>query len=262
MRLKGRSAIVTGAAAGIGRATALLVAREGAGVLLVDVNEDAGEVSAELIRSAGGRAVFCKADVSEESEARAAVCQAAEAFGAVQILVNNAGMNLVKFLEDTSAEEWDRVMAVNVKSMFFFIKHTVPYMRRAGGGSIVNLGSIGSFTGQYKTPAYIASKGAVMLLTKSLALDYGRDNIRVNCVCPGITDTPMLRRHFDTLPNAPEVIRQRIDRVPLNRILQPEDIARAIVYLASDDAAGVTGESHLVDGGILAGCEYSGSWSR
>lgn len=260
--MKDKSAIVTGAAGGIGRAAALLLAREGAGVLVVDLNAAEGEETAELIRSGGGRAVFRKADVAKEAEVCAAVQQAAEAFGGVQVLVNNAGINLVKFLEDTSEEEWDRVMAVNVKSMFLFIKHSVPHMRRAGGGSIVNVGSIGSFVGQYKTPAYIASKGAVMLLTKSLALDYGRDNIRVNCVCPGITDTPMLRRHFDTLPNAAAVMRQRADRVPLHRFLQPEDIARAILYLASDDASGVTGEAHLVDGGILAGCEYSGSWSR
>lgn len=255
-------ALVTGGSGGIGRATARLLAREGARVLVADLKVPEGRETVDMIAREGGEAAFRRTDVASEEDARAAVSQAAEAWGRIDILVNNAGINLVKFAEDTTVEEWDRVMAVNVRSMFLFVKHTVPHMRRAGGGSIVNVGSIGSFTGQFKTPAYNASKGAVLLFTKCLALDYGRDCIRVNCVCPGITDTPMLREHFDKLPNAEEVIRQRADRVPLNRFLQPEDVGNAIVYLASDDASGVTGTAHVVDGGILAGCEYSGSWGR
>jgi len=200
--------------------------------------------------------------VADGEQVKAAVEAACSQWQAIHILVNNAGINLVKFLEDTTVEEWDRLMAVNVRSMFLLIKYAVPHMRRSGGGSIINVGSIGSFTGQFKTPAYVASKGAVLLLTKSLALDYGRDSIRVNCVCPGITDTPMLRQHFNTLPDAGEVIRQRTRRVPLARFLQPEDVGRTIVYLASDDSSGVTGTAQLVDGGILAGCEYDSAWER
>jgi NAD(P)-dependent dehydrogenase (short-subunit alcohol dehydrogenase family) len=262
LKLEGRVAIVTGAAGGIGRAAACLLAREGARVLVVDLKSgEARETVARIVRD-GGEARFCEADVSREDDVKRAVGEAVDTWGSLNILVNNAGINLVKFVEDTTVEEWDRIMAVNVRSMFLFVKHAVAHMRRAGGGSIVNVGSIGSFTGQYKTPAYNASKGAVLLFTKCLALDYGRDCIRVNCVCPGITDTPMLRAHFDALPNPDEMIRQRADRVPLNRFLQPEDVGRAIVYLASDDASGVTGTAHLVDGGILAGCEYSASWER
>jgi NAD(P)-dependent dehydrogenase (short-subunit alcohol dehydrogenase family) len=262
MRMQGKAAIVTGAAGGIGRATAQRLAMEGAGVAVVDLKVPEAEETVRLIERQGGTAFFQKTDVSRAAEVQAAVEAAVRHFGKINILVNNAGINLVKFLEETSEEEWDRVMDVNLKSMFLFVKYTVPLMRGAGGGSIVNVGSIGSLAGQFKTPAYIASKGAVLLLTKSLALDYGRDQIRVNCVCPGITDTPMLRQHIDRLPNSEEVIRQRTDRVPLGRFLQPEDVARAIVFLASDEAAGITGEGLLVDGGILAGCEYSGSWAR
>jgi NAD(P)-dependent dehydrogenase (short-subunit alcohol dehydrogenase family) len=261
-RLQGLGAVVTGAAGGIGRATAEQFAREGAKVYIVDTKEAEGKETTALIAKAGGDAVFRKADVSVESEVKTCIDDAAQRFGGLQLLVNNAGINFVKFLEDMTEQEWDRVMAVNLKSAFLCIKHSVPWMRKAGGGSIINVGSIGSLSGQFKTPAYIVSKGALLSLTKTLALDYGRFGIRVNCVCPGITNTPMLQAHLATISNGDEVIKQRLDRVPLNRILQPEDIAKAIAYLASEDASGITGTTQLVDGGILAGCEYSASWPR
>ena len=261
-RLRGLAAVVTGGSGGIGRATAQLFALEGAKVYILDVKEPEGMETAALIAKAGGDAVFRKADVSVEVEVKASIDDAVQRFGGLNVLVNNAGINLAKFLEDTTEQEWDRIMAVNVKSAFLCTKHSVPWMRKAGGGSIINVGSIGSLSGQFKTPAYIVSKGAILSLTKTLALDYGRFGIRVNCVCPGITDTPMLRAHLAKLPNRDEVIRQRLDRVPLNRMLQPEDIAKAMLYLASDDSSGVTGTTQLVDGGILAGCEYSAAWPR
>ena len=261
-RLQGLAAVVTGGAGGIGRATARLFALEGAKVCILDTKAQEGMETAALIAKAGGEAIFRKVDVTVESEVEAAIDNAAQRFGGLNVLVNNAGINLAKFLEDTTEQEWDHVMAVNVKSAFLCIKHSVSWMREAGGGSIINVGSIGSLSGQFKTPAYIVSKGAVLSLTKTLALDYGRFGIRVNCVCPGITDTPMLRAHLATVPNGDEVIRQRLDRVPLNRMLQPEDIAKAMLYLASEDASGVTGTTQLVDGGILAGCEYSATWPR
>jgi len=177
-------------------------------------------------------------------------------WGKVDILFNNAGIVLVKFLEETTAEEWDRVMGVNVKSIFLAVKYAVPYMRKQGGGVILSTASIGSFVGQFKTPAYVASKGAVMLLTKSLALDYGPDRIRVNCICPGITDTAMLREHIEASGDPQAVILERTARVPAGRFLMPEDIARAALYLVSDDSDGVTGIAHVVDGGLLAGAEY------
>jgi NAD(P)-dependent dehydrogenase (short-subunit alcohol dehydrogenase family) len=148
-------------------------------------------------------------------------------------------------------------MSVNLKSIFFGCKHAIPHMRQAGGGAILNTGSIGSFAGQLNTPAYIASKGAVALLTKSLALDYGRDGIRVNCICPGITDTPMLREHMGYGEAGEKNIRERLARVPLGKLLDPGDVARAAVYLVSDDSMGITGITHIVDGGLLAAAEYN-----
>jgi NAD(P)-dependent dehydrogenase (short-subunit alcohol dehydrogenase family) len=149
------------------------------------------------------------------------------------------------------------VMSINVKAAFFAIKHAVPHMRRGGGGAILNTGSIASFTGQVGTPVYSASKGAIALLTKSLALDLGRDRIRVNCICPGITDTPMLREHLGHGSEGELRIRARLARVPLGEILSPEDVARAALYLVSDDSAGITGVLHLVDGGLLAAAEFN-----
>lgn len=183
--------------------------------------------------------------------------EAAARWDRIDILFNNAGVLLVKPVEQMSAEEWDRVMAINVKAAFLAIKHVVPHMRRGGKGAILNTGSIGSFTGQVGTPAYSASKGAIALLTKSLALDLGRDNIRVNCVCPGITDTPMLREHLGHGAEGENRIRARLARVPTGKILSPEDVARAAVYLVSDESEGITGILHVIDGGLIAASEFN-----
>jgi 3-oxoacyl-[acyl-carrier protein] reductase len=177
-------------------------------------------------------------------------------WGRIDILFNNAGIVLAKPLEETTEQEWDRVMSVNVKGAFLAAKHVVPHMRRKGGGAILNTGSIASFTGQLGTPVYTASKGAIALLTKSLALDLGRDRIRVNCLCPGITDTPMLREHLGHGVEGEARIRARLSRVPLGEILKPEDVARAALYLLSDDSLGITGVLHVVDGGLLAAAEF------
>jgi NAD(P)-dependent dehydrogenase (short-subunit alcohol dehydrogenase family) len=250
VKLAGRVAIVTGAASGIGRASAAAFAREGARVVAVDVDPRLAQESFE------GEVVFEPANVANEAEVKRVVDRTIGRWGHVDILFNNAGVVLVKPLDQTTEEDWDRLMGVNLKAVFFAIKHAVPHMRRAGGGVILNSGSIGSITGQVGTPAYIASKGAVALLTKSLALDYGRDNIRVNCLCPGITDTPMLREHMGYGAIGEANIRKRLARVPLGAILKPEDLARAALYLVSDESAGVTGITHIVDGGLLAAAEY------
>lgn len=224
--------------------------------MAVDIDRELGQESVEQIRQAGAEAFFDRVDVSNEAQVKELIDRAIARWGRIDILFNNAGVVLVKPLEETSEEDWDRVMSINLKAVFFAIKHTVPHMRRAGGGVILNTGSIGSLVGQVGTPAYIASKGAVALLTKSLALDYGRDAIRVNCLCPGITDTPMLREHMGRDAAGEASIRQRLARVPLGTILKPEDVARAALYLVSDDSAGITGVTHLVDGGLLAAAEY------
>jgi NAD(P)-dependent dehydrogenase (short-subunit alcohol dehydrogenase family) len=257
MKLSGKVAIVTGGASGIGRASAIAFAREGANVVVADVDQRRGRETAEAIQAEGCTAFFDRTDVSREPDVARMVADTVARWGRIDILFNNAGVVLVKPLEETTEAEWDRVMSINLKAAFLAIKHVVPHLRRIGGGAILNTGSIGSMVGQLKTPAYIASKGAIALLTKTLALDYGRDNIRVNCLCPGITDTPMLREHLGDGPQGEANIRARISRVPLGSILKPEDLARAALYLVSDDSAGVTGITHIVDGGLMAAAEYN-----
>ncbi len=256
MKLAGKVAVITGAASGIGRASAIVFAREGAKVVAVDVDEHGGEDTLQRISAEGGEAFFVRADVSSEAAVSRTVADTVARWDRIDILFNNAGVVLVKPLEETTEAEWDRLISINLKSAFLAIKHVVPHMRRSGGGAILNTGSIGSMVGQLNTPAYIASKGAIALLTKSLALDYGRDQIRVNCLCPGITDTPMLREHLGSGAEGEASIRRRLSRVPLGRILKPEDLAQAALYLVSEDSAGVTGITHVVDGGLLAAAEY------
>jgi NAD(P)-dependent dehydrogenase (short-subunit alcohol dehydrogenase family) len=257
MKLAGKVAIVTGAAGGIGRASVLAFASEGARVMAVDINAAGGAETAAQAGDRCGEVVFEKVDVCDETQVKAVIDGTVARWGRLDILFNNAGIVLVKTLEETTEAEWDHLMAVNLKSMFFGCKHAILHMRRAGGGAILNTGSIGSFVGQLNTPAYIASKGAVALFTKSLALDCGRDGIRVNCICPGITDTPMLREHMGFGEAGEKNIRQRLARVPLGRILDPSDVARAALYLVSDDSVGITGIAHVVDGGLLAAAEYN-----
>ena len=256
MKLKRKVAIVTGAASGIGRACAVAFAREGAKVVVADRNEDGGKETISAIAAAGHECWFAQVDVAKEDDVKGMIANTIERWGEINILFNNAGVVLVKTVEEMTEEEWDRVMSINVKAAFLGTKHVVPHMRRNGGGVILNTGSIASFSGQVGTPAYSASKGAIALLTKSLALDLGRDNIRVNCICPGITDTPMLREHLGHGPEGEERIRARLSRVPLGEILSPEDVARAALYLVSDDSAGITGILHIVDGGLLAAAEF------
>jgi NAD(P)-dependent dehydrogenase (short-subunit alcohol dehydrogenase family) len=256
MRLQDKVAIVTGAASGIGRASAILFAKEGARVVVADIHEIGGRETVARIAAAGGDAFFQHLNVAEEEEVRNAVNATATRWGRIDILFNNAGVVLVKPLVDMSGDEWDHVMSINVKAAFLMTKYAFPHLKSAGGGAILNTGSIASFTGQLNTPAYSASKGAIALLTKSLALDFGRDGIRVNCICPGITDTPMLREHLGYGAEGEARIHARLSRVPTGKILSPEDVARAALYLVSDDSKGITGILHVVDGGLLAAAEY------
>lgn len=257
MKLHGKVAIVTGAASGIGRASAIAFAREGASVVVADKNAEAGDAAAAAIRAEGLSAIGISVDVASEPSVEALIAATVTHFGRIDILFNNAGVVMVKPLESMTVEEWDRVMDINLKGAFLAIKHAVPHIRRAGGGAILNTGSIGSFTGQLGTPVYSASKGAIALLTKSLALDYGRDRIRVNCICPGITDTPMLREHMGHGAQGEAAIRSRLARVPTGEILTPDDVARAALYLVSDDSRGITGILHVIDGGLIAASEYN-----
>src|SRR3972149_1049716 len=192
--LRGKVALVTGGASGIGRATALLFAGEGAKVAVMDLNGRDGRAGVRAMREEGGDAVFVKGDVSREGDCRSAVRKTVEALGGLDILFNNAGIIRRASGVDTTEEEWDRVMAVNVRSVFLLSKHAIPVMARAGGGVIINTASGWGLSGGPKAAAYCASKGAVVNLTRAMAVDHGPQNIRVNCICPGGTDTPLLRR--------------------------------------------------------------------
>ncbi len=255
-KLAGKVALVTGAAQGIGLGIARVFAAEGAAVALADLS-DAGEAAAAELRATGAQALFVRADVTREDEVRALVAAAVARFGRLDIVVNNAGIVAVRSVEESSVEEWDQVMAVNVRSIFLSAKYALPHLRAAGGGSILNVASVSSFIAQQGTPAYCASKGAVLMLTKALALDYGRERVRVNCICPGITDTPMLRYHVRHAADPDAHLRSRLARVPSGEMLYPEDMGRAAAFLCSDEAAGITGTSLVVDGGYIAAAEFS-----
>lgn len=251
--LTDRCVIVTGGASGIGRAIATLFAREGAAVSIVDVNASAGQAVADEIMAGGGRAIFVKADVSRAEDVRHAVQATLARLGRADILVNSAGIIRRASVTETSEEDWDRVMAVNVKSVYLLSREVVPVMAATGGGVIINVASGWGLVGGRRAAAYCASKGAVVQLTRAMALDHARDHIRVVCLCPGDTDTPMLRGEAEQLGEAEETFLADAARRPLGRVGQPDDIAQAALYLASDAAAFVTGTTLVVDGGGLAG---------
>lgn len=251
--LTDRCAIVTGGASGIGRAIATRFSREGAAVSVVDLNASAGQAVADEIAAAGGRAIFVRADVSRAEDARH-VAQAARArFGRVDVLVNSAGIIRRATVTETSEEDWDRVMAVNVKAVYLLAREVVPVMAAGGGGVMINVASGWGLVGGRRAAAYCASKGAVVQLTRAMALDHARDRIRVVCICPGDTDTPMLRGEAAQLGEAEESFLADAAKRPLGRIGTPDDVAQAALYLASDAAAFVTGTTLVVDGGGLAG---------
>jgi len=251
--LSGKRALITGGASGIGRATAKMFARQGADICIADIDATAGKLVADEIIADGGRAIFVLCDVTNAVDCQTAVQQMIADFGGIDILFNNAGIIRRASVVDTSEEEWDQVMDVNVKSIFLFGKFAIPYMVGAGGGAVVNVSSGWGLVGGRRAASYCASKGAVVLLTKAMALDHGGDNIRVNCICPGDTDTPMLRHEARQLGESEESFLVEAADRPLKRIGKPEDIAHAALYLVSDSAAFVTGTTLIVDGGGLAG---------
>ena len=251
-RLRGEVALVTGAASGIGEATSILFAREGASVVLVDIREAGGAVADGITRG-GGPARFVRADVTKASECAAAVQEAVDSFGRLDILFNNAGIVRRASVVGTTEEEWDRTMAVNVKSVFLMSKAAIPAMVRGGGGTIVNTGSGWGLVGGRNAASYCASKGAVVNLTRAMALDHASQNIRVNCVCPGDTDTPMLREEARQLGEDTASFLRGSARRPLGRMGRPEEIAQAVLFLAGESSSFVTGSVLVVDGGGLAG---------
>ncbi|MEO7299352.1 MAG: SDR family NAD(P)-dependent oxidoreductase [Verrucomicrobiota bacterium] len=255
-RLQNQVAWISGASSGMGEGIARLFAREGAAVALVDVQEKKGLAIAEEIRAEGGRAIFIECDVRNEAAVRASMEQTVKEFGGLQTIVNCAGIVQVKLLHEIAVADWDRLMDINVKSIFLSIKHGIAHLKKNPRSYVVNIGSVGSFIGQGSTPAYTASKGAVLMLSKSIALDYAADGVRCNCVCPGITDTPMLREHLNMNKDPDAALRNRLRRVPMGVPLTPHDIAKSVLYFSCEDSAGVTGTSLVVDGGYLTAAEW------
>jgi NAD(P)-dependent dehydrogenase (short-subunit alcohol dehydrogenase family) len=251
--LKAKSALITGAASGIGRAIALTFAGEGASVAIADRDTTKGQSVAREIEQLGGSSFFVACDVTRADDCRKAVEQTAETFGKLDLLVNNAGIIARRSVVELDEKDWDRVMDVNVKSVYLMSKYAVPIMRAGGGGSIINTSSGWGLVGGPDAAVYCASKGAVVLLTKSMAIDFGSDGIRVNCLCPGDTNTNMLREEAHQLGEAEADVLAASANRPLGRVGTPEDIAKAALFLAADQSAYVTGTNLVVDGGGLAG---------
>jgi NAD(P)-dependent dehydrogenase (short-subunit alcohol dehydrogenase family) len=244
-RLAGKTAFVTGSASGIGRAIATTFAREGACVTVADVDDEGGNETVAQITADGGTAKFIHTDVTSEDSVRAAIEETAGPSGKLEVLVNDAGIVHMAGIVDTKLEDWERVMNVNLRGMFFTCKHAIPYMQKNGGGSIVNVASIGSLVGIMAHAAYNASKGGVVALSRQMAVDYGQNNIRVNCVAPTATDTPLIRKAGANS----RALAAIADGHPLRRISEPQDIAWAALFLASDEARAITGQLLPVDAG-------------
>ncbi len=251
MRLSGKVALITGAGSGIGRETALLFAREGAQVVIADLDEVAGERTSREVKQAGGRCISVRADVSKVEDARAMVEVAEREFGALHVLMNNAGISHIddNGAVDTEESVWDLTMRVNLKGPFLGCKFGIPALQRAGGGSIINVASFVAVLGA-ATPqlAYTSSKGGVLAMSRELAVIHARQKIRVNALCPGPLRTELLMKYLDT----EEKRQRRLVHVPMGRFGEAEEIARAALWLASDESSFTTGATFLVDGGITA----------
>jgi NAD(P)-dependent dehydrogenase (short-subunit alcohol dehydrogenase family) len=252
LRLQGKVCLVTGAGSGIGRATALLFAEEGARLVAADIDATAAEAVADAARALGHEALGLAVDVADGDAVAAMVQRAVQAFGRLDVLVNNAAVTLAATVVETEEADWDRIMAVNLKGVFLGCKFAIPVMRGQGGGVIVNTASNAASVGLRKRAAYVASKGAVAALTRALALDHVEDGIRVNCVAPGTVDTPLFDEVFAAAEDPAALRRELEARQAMNRLGRPEEIATAILYLACADSSFVTGSVLTVDGGMTA----------
>jgi len=252
MELASKVAIVTGAGTGIGRACAELFAHEGAAVVLAGrrralLDEVAGGIVAD-----GGRALAQPCDLTQAAQVRALVARTVETYGSLQVVVNNAAYWIAGTVEETSEEDWERMMATNLKGVFLLCKQALPELRRAGGGVIVNIGSVLGLVGMKRRAAYATSKGGLVQLTKAMALDHAAEGIRVNCICPTLVDTAMGQDSLQQAGDAAAELARRIARIPLGRMGTPEDVAHLALFLASEDSSWLTGAAIPLDGGVTA----------
>jgi NAD(P)-dependent dehydrogenase (short-subunit alcohol dehydrogenase family) len=251
-QLDGKVAIVTGATYGIGKAIADLFAQEGAKITLAARDENKGKAALEEVKMKSD-AIFVKTDVSKSSEVKRMVDETILKFDRIDVLVNNAGVAPLGTILDSTEETWDYTIGVNLKGVFLCCKCVIPHMLRNRSGSIVNIGSINSFMAMENEAVYDASKGGVLMLTRAIALDFAKSNIRANCICPGAIETPLLMTQLKMAPDPEKVTRELVAKHPVGRMGKPEEIAKAALFLATDSSSFITGTTIAVDGGILAG---------
>lgn len=253
MRLENKVAIVTGGSRGIGEAIVRDFVSENAKVVIADVLENEGKALEKELQAQGHSVFFFKTDVSSEKNIQGLVAFTTEKFGKVDVLCNNAAINVPGSVVELTEDIWEKTMNVNVKSQFLLSKYVVPIMQKNNGGSIINMASANSFMAESRLSAYVSSKGAILMLTKSMAMDFAKDNIRVNCICPGWVDTTMNDAHAELYGGREEVLKELESVQPIGRPIKPVEIAKIATFLASDDSSCMTGSPVIADGGITAG---------
>jgi meso-butanediol dehydrogenase / (S,S)-butanediol dehydrogenase / diacetyl reductase len=251
-RLSGKVALITGGGTGIGRAIALAFAREGAKVAVAGRRKEKLEETLREVEKLGGQGLAIVCDVAKAKDGERAVKETAKAFGQLNVLVNNAGVLHAATIEGTSEDQWDNLMTINLKGPFLMCKAALPEFRKAGGGTIVNVGSVLGLVAMKDRAAYCASKGGVSLLTKAIALDHAHENVRSNCICPSIVETELVRGLFAASEEGKALRRARIGSIPLGRMGRPEDVAEMAVFLASEESSWLTGAAVPLDGGLTA----------
>ena len=252
-RLAGKIAFITGAGSGIGHACAELFAQQGAKVILAGRRVEPLNAAASQINNSGGQAIAVSCDVTNSAEVSAAIKTGVDKFGALTTIVNNAGVMFRGTAEETPEATWDLLIDINLKGTFLVSRAAMEFLRRAGSGSIINIGSVYGVVGSKQRVAYAASKGGVTMLTRAMAMDHAQENIRVNCICPSLVETEMAKQVFANAANPEEARRQRVSSIPMGRTGTPQEIAHLAAYLASDESTWVTGATFPIDGGEAAG---------
>ncbi|MFZ5916460.1 MAG: SDR family NAD(P)-dependent oxidoreductase [Chloroflexota bacterium] len=252
MKLEGKVAIITGGGSGIGRATAILFAREGARVVVADIAPEGGRETVEAIRRKGGEAIWVETDVSKAGDVMVMVDATIQAFGRIDVLFNNAAVTLPASVVEATEEVWDRTMAIDLKGVFLPCKYAIPHMIRGGGGAVINTASMCGLVASPNQAPYSAAKGGVVALTRQMAIDYAAHNIRVNGIAPSEVRTPMFLGFINRAPDPEKKMQELVARIPMRRVAEPEELARAALFLASDDSSYVTGVTLPVDGGLTA----------